>query len=159
MEEHHFQECITIINETRLFDMLNSTEYEKIDGLIRRSILATDLANYFKNKNQFQGLIESKTHNWSNQSHRNLTHDMLMTACDLNANVKPFEIQKRVAIKVTEEFYQEGDLLKKAFPDIQIVNANLILKFFSFFYPGNSFLNKLFLTILLSYFFFFCRMT
>ena len=34
---------------------------------------------------------------------------MLMTACDVAAITKPWEIQKRVALMVAHEFFEQGD--------------------------------------------------
>ena len=34
---------------------------------------------------------------------------MLMTACDVAAITKPWEIQKRVAVMVASEFFEQGD--------------------------------------------------
>ena len=34
---------------------------------------------------------------------------MLMTACDVAAITKPWEVQKRVAEMVTNEFFEQGD--------------------------------------------------
>nr|XP_054772688.1 probable 3',5'-cyclic phosphodiesterase pde-5 [Lytechinus pictus] len=37
-----------------------------------------------------------------------------MTACDLVAVVKPFDLQQKVALEIFEEFYQQGDEEKAA---------------------------------------------
>lgn len=34
---------------------------------------------------------------------------MLMTACDVGAITKPWEVQKRVAVMVAHEFFEQGD--------------------------------------------------
>uniref|UniRef100_A0A3B4BMI7 PDEase domain-containing protein n=2 Tax=Periophthalmus magnuspinnatus TaxID=409849 RepID=A0A3B4BMI7_9GOBI len=35
---------------------------------------------------------------------------MMMTACDLSAITKPWEVQSKVALSVAEEFWEQGDL-------------------------------------------------
>lgn len=35
---------------------------------------------------------------------------MSMTVCDLSAITKPWEIEKRVADLVTDEFFEQGDM-------------------------------------------------
>lgn len=47
---------------------------------------------------------------WSQDEPRSLLRAMSMTVCDLAAITKPWEIEKRVAELVSNEFFQQGDI-------------------------------------------------
>ncbi|KAJ7412536.1 Rod cGMP-specific 3',5'-cyclic phosphodiesterase subunit beta [Pitangus sulphuratus] len=63
---------------------LNRRQHEHVIHLMEIAIIATDLALYFK--------------------------AMMMTACDLSAITKPWEVQSKVALLVAAEFWEQGDL-------------------------------------------------
>lgn len=90
---------------------LSPEEYSRVIMLLEEAILATDLANYFKNRDRFFQLVNSNNLDWRNDStHRSLLRCMLMTACDVAAITKPWPVQKVVADLVMSEFYQQGDI-------------------------------------------------
>lgn len=47
---------------------------------------------------------------------------MMMTACDVSAICKPWEVQKKVAELVASEFFQQGDLEKERLKEQPIVS-------------------------------------
>jgi dual 3',5'-cyclic-AMP and -GMP phosphodiesterase 11 len=54
---------------------------------------------------------------WNDSSDRSLALNGLMTGCDLGAITKDFDVQRRVAYTVAEEFWAQGDIMKElAFP-------------------------------------------
>ena len=81
--------------------------------LVEEAILATDLAIYFKNRGETFSLITDGSLSWSNQDHKKLIRGLLMTACDLGAITKPWEIQQKIATLVSDEFFYQGDLEKQ----------------------------------------------
>lgn len=54
----------------------------------------------------------------------------MMTACDVSAIAKPWEVQHRIAKLVADEFFDQGDLEKMQLKEQPIVS---ILTFFYFF--------------------------
>ncbi|KAM5267850.1 dual 3',5'-cyclic-AMP and -GMP phosphodiesterase 11A isoform 2-T2 [Hipposideros larvatus] len=85
LEHHHFNHAVMILQSEghNIFANLSSKEYSDLMQLLKQSILATDLTLYFES--------------------------MLMTACDLGAVTKPWEISRQVAELVTSEFFEQGD--------------------------------------------------
>ncbi len=63
---------------------------------------------------------------------------MMMTACDVAAVCKPWEVQQRVAHLVAAEFFEQGDLERSrlnlepmvCLTDVSQVMLKLVLKFF-----------------------------
>ncbi|XP_064458491.1 dual 3',5'-cyclic-AMP and -GMP phosphodiesterase 11-like isoform X2 [Ornithodoros turicata] len=115
MEHHHFDQCVMILNSqgNQILSHVSPAEYTTIVKVIEEAILATDLAVYFRKRGSFFKLVDSGEYDWANNSHQELLRNMLMTACDIGAITKPWEIQKVVAELVTAEFFQQGDIEKE----------------------------------------------
>ncbi|XP_031631374.1 probable 3',5'-cyclic phosphodiesterase pde-5 isoform X2 [Contarinia nasturtii] len=111
MEHHHFNQTVTILQQEghNIFAKLNSNEYKQVLGLIKHCILATDLALFFPNKAKLSILMEEEKFSWSILEHRMLMQAISMTASDLSASTKPWDIQVQTVRVIFEEFYQQGD--------------------------------------------------
>uniref|UniRef100_A0A9J7ZU37 Dual 3',5'-cyclic-AMP and -GMP phosphodiesterase 11A n=1 Tax=Cyprinus carpio carpio TaxID=630221 RepID=A0A9J7ZU37_CYPCA len=110
-EHHHFNHAVMILQSEghNIFSNLSSHEYGELMQLLKQSILATDLTLYFQNRNSFFELVSKGEYNWNVKEHRDMCRSMLMTACDLGAVTKPWEISRKVAELVTSEFFEQGD--------------------------------------------------
>ncbi|WAR21559.1 PDE6-like protein, partial [Mya arenaria] len=88
MEHHHFDHSIMILNSegNNIFQSLEPDQYREAIKLLEFCILSTDLALYFR--------------------------AMMMTACDVAAITKPWEVQREVAQLVANEFFEQGDVEK-----------------------------------------------
>ncbi|CAK5048985.1 unnamed protein product [Meloidogyne enterolobii] len=111
MEHHHFNQTVTILQQDghNVLKSLNSSDYKKILSTIRHCILATDLALFFPNKAQLSAIIKEGIFSWDDTKHRNLVQAILMTACDLIATAKPWQVQTETVKVIFEEFYEQGD--------------------------------------------------
>ncbi|XP_052266884.1 dual 3',5'-cyclic-AMP and -GMP phosphodiesterase 11-like [Dreissena polymorpha] len=114
MEHHHFDQCIMILSTegNEILSGLSQEEYENAIGLLECAILSTDLALYFKRRGEFFKLVEQGLLDLDQDEHRDLLRSMLMTASDVSAITKPWEVQKRVADLIASEFFEQGDLEK-----------------------------------------------
>ncbi|XP_041485070.1 dual 3',5'-cyclic-AMP and -GMP phosphodiesterase 11-like isoform X2 [Lytechinus variegatus] len=112
MEHHHFDQCIMILNSkgNEIFMNLNPEEYTNAIRLLEHAILATDLAVYFKSRGEFFHIVEEQKCEWNEDDQRELLRGMLMTACDISAISKPWDVQKEIAKLVFGEFFEQGDL-------------------------------------------------
>jgi len=98
---------------------------------VESAILSTDLAMYFKKRNAFLELVENGEFDWQGEEKKDCKYfrltsrilnsfctpfkvlcGMMMTACDVSAIAKPWEVQHRVAKLVADEFFDQGDLEK-----------------------------------------------
>lgn len=93
---------------------LSSIEYKQILSLIKHCILATDLALFFPNKAKLIVLVEEELFSWSSREHRLMVSAMTMTASDLSASAKPWEVQTETVKGIFEEFYEQGDAERRA---------------------------------------------
>ncbi|XP_056638764.1 cGMP-specific 3',5'-cyclic phosphodiesterase [Diorhabda sublineata] len=114
MEHHHFDQCVMILNtdSNNIFQALSPEDYRKVMRIVETAILSTDLAMYFKKKNKFLELIENGEFDWQSDDKKELLSGMMMTACDVSAIAKPWDVQHRVAKLVADEFFDQGDLEK-----------------------------------------------
>ncbi|XP_032877450.1 rod cGMP-specific 3',5'-cyclic phosphodiesterase subunit beta-like [Amblyraja radiata] len=122
MERHHLEFSKTLLADETLniFQNLNRRQYEHVLRLMDIAIIATDLALYFKKRTMFQKIVDlSKTYEddkaWVDymsleNTKKEIVMAMMMTACDLSAITKPWEVQSKVALLVAAEFWEQGDL-------------------------------------------------
>lgn len=116
MEHHHFNQTVAILQNDghNIFSKLTYQEYKQALSLIKHCILATDLALFFPNKSKIADLIESEKFTWSSKEHRLMIQGIVMTASDLSASAKPWDVQVNTVKIIFEEFYDQGDAERKA---------------------------------------------
>ena len=125
LEQHHFNQCVMILNDNQILGNLSKDAYQEVITVVKDCILATDLDVYLKRRTNTFQLIKSDKVDWSREEHKSQMQGidnfqnflscqfcanppplgLLMTACDLGAITKPWEIQKKVAKKIEDEFY------------------------------------------------------
>ncbi|XP_058023984.1 cAMP and cAMP-inhibited cGMP 3',5'-cyclic phosphodiesterase 10A isoform X2 [Ahaetulla prasina] len=115
MEQHHFSQTVSILQLEghNIFSNLNSNEYEQVLEIIRKAIIATDLALYFGNRKQLEELQQTRSLNLKNQAHRDRVIGLLMTSCDLCSVTKLWHVTRLTANDIYAEFWAEGDEMKK----------------------------------------------
>ncbi|KAK8379681.1 hypothetical protein O3P69_019581 [Scylla paramamosain] len=112
MEHHHFDQCVMILSQdsNNIFQCLQPEDYRRVMTLVENAILSTDMAMYFKKKNTFLELSDNGEFDWQSEEKKNLLCGMMMTACDVSAIAKPWEVQHKTAKLVADEFFEQGDL-------------------------------------------------
>uniref|UniRef100_A0A2K5EQJ6 Phosphodiesterase n=1 Tax=Aotus nancymaae TaxID=37293 RepID=A0A2K5EQJ6_AOTNA len=122
LERHHLEFGKTLLRDESLniFQNLNRRQHEHAIHMMDIAIIATDLALYFKKRTMFQKIVDQSKmykseHEWTQymmleQTRKEIVMAMMMTACDLSAITKPWEVQSKVALLVAAEFWEQGDL-------------------------------------------------
>nr|XP_014341331.1 PREDICTED: cAMP and cAMP-inhibited cGMP 3',5'-cyclic phosphodiesterase 10A [Latimeria chalumnae] len=115
MEQHHFSQTVSILQLEghNIFSNLNSTEYEQVLEVIRKAIIATDLALYFANRKHLEELLQTRSLDINHPSHRDRVIGLMMTACDLCSVTKLWPVTRLTANDIYAEFWAEGDEMKK----------------------------------------------
>ncbi|XP_053566897.1 cAMP and cAMP-inhibited cGMP 3',5'-cyclic phosphodiesterase 10A [Bombina bombina] len=115
MEQHHFSQTVSILQLEghNIFSNLSSNEYEQVLEIIRKAILATDLALYFGNRKHLEELHQKGALNFNNQAHRDRVIALMMTACDLCSVTKLWPVTRMIADDIYAEFWSEGDEMKR----------------------------------------------
>ncbi|RXN27615.1 cAMP and cAMP-inhibited cGMP 3, 5 -cyclic phosphodiesterase 10A isoform X3 [Labeo rohita] len=96
-----------------IFSNLTSSEYEQVLEIIRKAIIATDLALYFGNRKQLAELLATGALDLNNRAHRDRVIGLMMTACDLCSVTKLWPVTRLTANDIYAEFWAEGDEMKK----------------------------------------------
>uniref|UniRef100_H0X6I7 Phosphodiesterase n=1 Tax=Otolemur garnettii TaxID=30611 RepID=H0X6I7_OTOGA len=108
LERHHLEFGKFLLSEESLniYQNLNRRQHEHVIHLMDIAIIATDLALYFKKRTMFQKIVdESKNYedkkSWVEYlsletTRKEIVMAMMMTACDLSAITKPWEVQSKV---------------------------------------------------------------
>ena len=76
-----------------IFDCLNPEEYKEALDVMKKAILATDLALFFPNKARLANIVKEDQFDWSISDHRHLAMSLCMTGSDLSSSSKPWPIQ------------------------------------------------------------------
>ncbi|XP_032394872.1 rod cGMP-specific 3',5'-cyclic phosphodiesterase subunit beta isoform X2 [Etheostoma spectabile] len=122
LERHHleFGKFLLADESLNIYQNLNRRQVEHVIHLMDIAIIATDLALYFKKRTMFQKIVDL-SHTYEDEkkwvdfmsletTRKEIVMAMMMTACDLSAITKPWEVQSRVALSVAAEFWEQGDL-------------------------------------------------
>ncbi|XP_077131559.1 rod cGMP-specific 3',5'-cyclic phosphodiesterase subunit beta-like isoform X2 [Ranitomeya variabilis] len=122
LERHHleFGKVLLADESMNIYQNLNRRQHELVIHLMDIAIIATDLALYFKKRTMFQKIVDQcQTYDdpqkWNEYlaletTRKEIIMAMMMTACDLSAITKPWEVQSKVALLVAAEFWEQGDL-------------------------------------------------
>nr|KAF6458062.1 phosphodiesterase 6C [Rousettus aegyptiacus] len=107
LERHHLEYSKTLLQDESLniFQNLNKRQFETVIHLFEVAIIATDLALYFKKRTMFQKIVDAcEKMETEEEAIKYVTIDptkkeiimaMMMTACDLSAITKPWEVQSQ----------------------------------------------------------------
>ncbi|XP_063707132.1 cGMP-specific 3',5'-cyclic phosphodiesterase [Culicoides brevitarsis] len=114
MEHHHFDQCVMILNSegNNIFQAMSPNDFKYVMKVVESAILSTDLAMYFKKRDKFLELVDDGEFDWQSEEKKELLCGMMMTACDISAIAKPWEVQHKMAKLVADEFFSQGDLEK-----------------------------------------------
>lgn len=86
--------------------------------VIERSILATDLAQHFRHASEIHALASAPGGASMDDCEQRATlQHLMMTAADLGAITKPWELHFSVSQLLAEEFWQQGDIVSARRPD------------------------------------------
>nr|XP_023664299.1 rod cGMP-specific 3',5'-cyclic phosphodiesterase subunit beta-like isoform X1 [Paramormyrops kingsleyae] len=122
LERHHLEFGKFLLSDESLniYQNLNRRQMDHVIHLMDIAIIATDLALYFKKRTMFQKIVDlSETYEDKKKwvefmsletTRKEIVMAMMMTACDLSAITKPWEVQSKVALSVAAEFWEQGDL-------------------------------------------------
>uniref|UniRef100_A0A4W6C6M7 Phosphodiesterase n=1 Tax=Lates calcarifer TaxID=8187 RepID=A0A4W6C6M7_LATCA len=122
LERHHLEFGKFLLSDESLniYQNLNRRQVDHVIHLMDIAIIATDLALYFKKRTMFQKIVDL-SHTYEDEkkwvdfmsletTRKEIVMAMMMTACDLSAITKPWEVQSKVALSVAAEFWEQGDL-------------------------------------------------
>lgn len=115
LENHHVSASFYILqsDKNNICSSFNRDEYKQIRERIISMVLSTDMAHHFSHLAKLKGRLASQDFNIQEQD-KKLCMDELIHAADISNPLKPFFLCSKWADKVLEEFWNQGDLERKA---------------------------------------------
>ncbi|KAJ3036722.1 hypothetical protein HDV00_002435 [Rhizophlyctis rosea] len=115
LEFHHASKAFDIAQkpETNIFDGLDNDRYREARKLIISMVVATDMAQHFTYINKLKTKIAAGALKLEDAGDRGLALEIAIKCADLNNPTKPKEQSVQWAMRVMEEFFEQGDREKK----------------------------------------------
>ncbi|KAK9527770.1 hypothetical protein VZT92_014304 [Zoarces viviparus] len=113
LENHHWKSAVGLLRETGLFSHLPAEDSLNMERELGSLILATDISRQNDYLSRFRRHLDQENLCLSNASHRHFILQMALKCADICNPCRPWELSKRWSEKVTEEFFQQGDIEKK----------------------------------------------
>ena len=115
LENHHVSATFHILQNEKFNILQNFTreEYNKIRERMISMVLSTDMAFHFSHLAKLKGRLASQDFNIQEQD-KKMCMDQIIHAADISNPIKPFFLCSKWTDKVLEEFWNQGDLERKA---------------------------------------------
>lgn len=112
LENYHAAQAHLLASreENNIFKGVERSDYKTIRKIIIDMVLATDLSKHFKLVGTFKTSVSGGNLDLGEAEDRLLLLQMCLKCGDLNHAAKPLRLHKIWSMKVTEEFYRQGDL-------------------------------------------------
>lgn len=115
LENHHCSTAFKLSKEPQhnIFSGLPSADFLELRKIIIDCILVTDMSHHFSFLVKFQQRLESETpFDREKKEDRILIMQFLLKCADISNVCKPWEVAKKWAERVSDEFFRQGDLEK-----------------------------------------------
>lgn len=111
LEQHHCSQAHFLVrkDEMNIFQNLTETTRKSVRKTIVELVLATDLSGHFKMVAQFKKMISGNTLDTEEAEGRLMVLQMCLKCGDLGHAAKPLKLHEIWTMKVSEEFYAQGD--------------------------------------------------
>ncbi|XP_067434912.1 high affinity cAMP-specific 3',5'-cyclic phosphodiesterase 7A isoform X3 [Thunnus thynnus] len=113
LENHHWKSAVGLLRETGLFSHLPAEDRLSMERELGSLILATDISRQNDYLSRFRLHLDQENLCLSSASHRHFILQMALKCADICNPCRPWELSKQWSEKVTEEFFQQGDIERK----------------------------------------------
>ncbi|XP_071397872.1 high affinity 3',5'-cyclic-AMP phosphodiesterase 7A-like isoform X4 [Centroberyx affinis] len=113
LENHHWKSAVGLLRETGLFSHLPAEDSLNMERQLGSLILATDISRQNEYLSKFRTHLDHEDLCLSSGNHRHFILQMALKCADICNPCRPWELSKLWSEKVTEEFFQQGDIEKK----------------------------------------------
>ncbi|XP_016887206.1 high affinity 3',5'-cyclic-AMP phosphodiesterase 7A isoform X2 [Cynoglossus semilaevis] len=113
LENHHWKSVVGLLRETGLFSHLPPEDSLNMERDLGSLILATDISRQNEYLTRFRVHLDQENLCLSKAGHRHFILQMALKCADICNPCRPWELSKQWSERVTEEFFQQGDIEKK----------------------------------------------
>ncbi|XP_078543360.1 high affinity 3',5'-cyclic-AMP phosphodiesterase 7A isoform X2 [Lissotriton helveticus] len=113
LENHHWRSAVGLLRESGLVSHLPLEDRHRMERRIGSLILATDISRQNEYLSQFRKHLDQDDLCPANQCHRHFIMQIALKCADISNPCRTWEISKQWSDKVTEEFFNQGDIERK----------------------------------------------
>ncbi|KAL2085187.1 hypothetical protein ACEWY4_018507 [Coilia grayii] len=113
LENHHWRSVVGLLRETGLFSHLPAEDGLNMESQLGSLILATDISRQNEYLSKFRTHLDHDDLCLGNGAHRHFILQMALKCADICNPCRPWELSKQWSEKVTQEFFQQGEVEKK----------------------------------------------
>lgn len=113
LENHHWRSAVGLLRETELFSHLPPEDRRNLEEQLGSLILATDISRQNEYLAKFRSHLDHNDLSLGHAPHRHFILQMALKCADICNPCRPWELSKQWSEKVTQEFFQQGDIEKK----------------------------------------------
>jgi len=109
LENYHSSQCLELLETSKVLKNLSLKDRALVRSHIIENILATDMAEHFETISKFRVRREAQDFSSSEEADRRFIARLCLKSGDLGHGCLPWEMHMEWAIRVTKEFYAQGD--------------------------------------------------
>jgi cAMP-specific phosphodiesterase len=111
LEKHHALRALNIMCDTDIgiLDGLSSEQYYQFRSSVSKIILATDITRHGEYLEHLQEFAARRAENPAVEMDKQLAMEIMVKCADVSNVVKPAAVARRWALRVTDEFFLQGD--------------------------------------------------
>uniref|UniRef100_A0A7S0VC46 PDEase domain-containing protein n=1 Tax=Hemiselmis tepida TaxID=464990 RepID=A0A7S0VC46_9CRYP len=111
LENHHCCRAFQLMlhSEIQLLADFSGKDYSAFRSVVLNNILATDMARHGEYTTKLKRITEAGTPHEDKQLDPQFAMEVIMKCADTSNVLKPFDIAKKWAMRVTDEFFLQGD--------------------------------------------------
>mmetsp|Transcript_21631 Transcript_21631/g.52066 ORF Transcript_21631/g.52066 Transcript_21631/m.52066 type:complete len:188 (+) Transcript_21631:2-565(+) len=92
-----------------ILEGLSSTQYYQFRSSVSKMILATDMTRHFEYINHLKEFSARRDEDPAVEMDKQLAMELMVKCADVSHVVKPVEVARRWALRVTDELFDQGD--------------------------------------------------
>ncbi|XP_069076362.1 high affinity 3',5'-cyclic-AMP phosphodiesterase 7A isoform X2 [Pleurodeles waltl] len=113
LENHHWRSAVGLLRESGLVSHLPLEDRQRMERRIGSLILATDISRQNEYLSQFRKHLDQDDLCLGDNCHRHFIMQMALKCADISNPCRTWELSKQWSEKVTEEFFNQGDIERK----------------------------------------------
>ncbi|XP_022534990.1 high affinity cAMP-specific 3',5'-cyclic phosphodiesterase 7A isoform X2 [Astyanax mexicanus] len=131
LENHHWKCAVSLLRESGLLSHFPFEDRKNLEKRLGSLILATDISRQNEYLSEFRAHLDRADLHLNNSQHRHFVLQMALKCADICNPCRPWHLSKLWSHKVTEEFFNQGDIERRNHLDMSILcdrNSNSVDK-------------------------------
>uniref|UniRef100_A0A4W4EVR5 Phosphodiesterase n=1 Tax=Electrophorus electricus TaxID=8005 RepID=A0A4W4EVR5_ELEEL len=131
LENHHWKSAVSLLRESGLLSHFPSEDRQCLETRLGSLILATDISRQNEYLSEFRTRLDRAELHMNNSQDRHFILQMALKCADICNPCRPWHLCKLWSHKVTEEFFNQGDIERRLNLDVSILcdrNSNSVAK-------------------------------